>query len=276
MKSMKIMMKLILFVIFCSFFVGQAYAQLGLSPKEEEALRLANQWADRPIKPIQTSAGKVVYVFGASMPTIIGSPMQISDIELEAGEIVNEILVGDSARWLVESGSSGNGITHIFVKPFDSGLTTSLVVTTNKRVYHMKLISRLNGHTPYVGFLYQEQALALAARESKERRFNTANIEGESIDLSGLDFNYKVLGKASWKPIQVYNNGQQTFVRLPDSAAKKEVPVLLAMKGRREQIVNYRVRNNTFEIDGLFEHLALISGVGAKQTRIDIKKEVKK
>ena len=124
-----------------------------LSPKEIEALRLASEFSDRPIKPIQTTGGKVVYMFGSTMPTIIGAPMEISDIELEPGEQVNEILVGDSARWLVESGSSAGGIVHIFAKPLEAGLKTSLVVTTNKRTYHLKLISQQAGHTPYVGFV---------------------------------------------------------------------------------------------------------------------------
>ncbi|MDL2227015.1 TrbG/VirB9 family P-type conjugative transfer protein, partial [Deltaproteobacteria bacterium OttesenSCG-928-M10] len=75
--------------------------------------------------------------------------------------------------------------------------------------------------------------------------------------------------------IQVYNNGQQTFLKLPDSASKTEVPVLLAMKGKREQLVNYRVHNNTFVVDGLFEHLALISGVGRDRVRVDIKRSGK-
>ena len=124
-----------------------------LSPKEIEALRLASEWSDRPIKPIQTTGGKVVYMFGSTLPTIIGAPMEISDIELEPGELVNEILVGDSARWLVESGSSSGGVTHIFVKPLEAGLKTSLVITTNKRTYHLKLVSQTSGHMLYTGFV---------------------------------------------------------------------------------------------------------------------------
>ena len=243
-----------------------------LSPKEIEALRLASEWSDRPIKPIQTTGGKVVYMFGSTLPTIIGAPMEISDIELEPGELVNEILVGDSARWLVESGSSAGGITHIFAKPLEAGLKTSLVVTTNKRTYHLKLISQESGHTPYVGFLYPEQAVVLKSKRQKEQTWATGEIDGKTVDLSGLDFNYKVSGKAPWKPVQVFNDGQQTFIRLPDSASKTEAPVLLAMKGKREQIVNYRVHNNTFVVDGLFEHLALISGVGRDQVKVTIKK----
>lgn len=252
-----------------------AYDGEGLTPKEEEALRLAREWTDRPIKPIQTTGGKVVYVYGATMPTIIGAPMQISDIELEAGEAVNEILVGDTARWLVESGSSGGGITHVFVKPLDVGLTTSLVVTTNKRTYHIKLLSRASGHTPYVGFIYNEQIMAAKSRENQRREWRTTEIEGQTVDLSGLDFDYRVDGRAAWKPARVYNDGRQTFIKLPDSAANRETPVLLAMRGKTEQMVNYRFRNNTFEVDGLFDHLTLVSGVGRDQERVDVKRSVK-
>jgi type IV secretion system protein VirB9 len=201
--------------------------------------------------------------------------MQISDIELEAGELVNEILVGDTTRWLVESGSSGGGTTHIFVKPLEAGLETSLVVTTNKRVYHLKLVSQEQDFTPHVGFLYQEQSKIVVAQDRREQKWATGEINGRTVDLSSLDFQYQVSGKASWKPIQVYNDGRQTFIRLPESAAKTEAPVLLAMKGRQEQLVNYRVHNNTFVVDGLFERLCLVSGVGRNQARVDIIRKVK-
>jgi len=121
-------------------------------------------------------------------------------------------------------------------------------------------------------YLYPEQAVTLKAKRQKEQTWATGEIDGKTVDLSGLDFAYKVSGKASWKPVQVFNDGQQTFIRLPDSASKTEAPVLLAMKGKREQLVNYRVHNNTFVVDGLFEHLALISGVGRDQVKVTIKK----
>jgi len=246
-----------------------------LSPKEEEALRLSKNWSERQINPLQTPEGKVVYLHGLSMPTVIGAPMQISDIELEPGEVVNEILVGDTTRWQVESGLAGN-ITHIFVKPLDAGLQTSLVLTTDRRVYHIKLVAQKENYNPYVGFLYQGQAKVLAKQEQREKQWATGEMDGQTVDLSGLDFGYRVTGKAPWKPVQVFNDGRQTFIRLPESAARSEVPVLLALMGRREQIVNYRVHLNTFIVDGLFEHLVLVSGVGKDQARVEIKREPKK
>lgn len=243
-----------------------------LTQKEEEAIRLGQEWINHPIKPFRADGGRVTYVFGVDMPTVFGTPMQISDIELEAGEIVNEILVGDSARWLVESGKSGNSITHVFVKPIDAPLTTSLAITTNKRVYHLKLVSRASskGYTPYVGFIYNEQIMAAKAKEEKKKTWESTEIAGQTVPLSQLDFKYKVEGRASWKPERVYNDGRQTFIQMPESLASHDIPVLLAMRGKTEQIINYRFKSNCYEVDGLYDHLALISGVGHSQERVDI------
>ena len=97
-----------------------------LSAKERQALKLSTEWpsASSDTKPYMAGGGKLMYVHGASTPTVIAAPFQVCDVELEAGESVNEIVVGDSARWMVESGTAGN-TTHLFIKPADSGLETS-------------------------------------------------------------------------------------------------------------------------------------------------------
>ncbi len=245
-----------------------------LTPKEEEALRLAREWSDRPIKPIHTGEGKVVYVYGATLPTIIGAPMQISDIELEPGESINEIVLGDSARWLAVQGASRGGINHIFIKPVDVGLQTSLVVTTDRRVYHMRLISRQTGHTPYVGFLYDSQLEPILRKEVREKAWKTTLEDGLPVDMSDLNFAYKVTGdKVPWRPIRVYDDGRKMYLRLPEDSVRGEVPALLVRQGKEDTLVNYRLKNNTFEVDGLFQEVVLIAGVGGKQQRVEIVKE---
>ena len=277
MKDVLVMAVLAVFILPGSAW-GQEYLEreVLLTPKEEEALRLADDWSNRPVKPIHTGSGKVVYVHGATMPTIIGAPMQISDIELEPGEVINEILVGDSARWLVESGSSRGGTTHIFIKPVDAGLQTSLVVTTNRRVYHMKLVSRASGHTPYIGFLYESQLQAVLKKDSKEKTWKTGLEDGQTLDMSNLDFGYRVKGKSSWKPVRVYDDGQKMYLRLPDTVSRGEAPALLVRQGKDDTLVNYRFKNNTFEVDGVFQHVVLIAGIGSKQDMVEIIKEKEK
>lgn len=248
-----------------------------LTAKEKKALSLSQDWARQNIDPVLSGGGKVMYVHGASLPTIVATPMQVSDVELEAGEVVNEIVVGDSARWMVESGSAGSGAdarVHLFIKPVDAGLETSTVITTNRRVYHLRLVSQRKGHTPYVGFLYADslnrQSAARQAREAKEQEWSSTTIDGQQADLSKLNFNYEVKGKATWKPERVYDDGRQTFIRLPKKTASGEMPVLLVRKGSRDVLVNYRVKDAAMVVDGLFERIALIVGVDGDQEKVEV------
>ena len=111
-----------------------------LTPQEKKALDLSGQWSRRNVDPVLAAGGKVIYVHGASEPTVIAAPYQVCDLELEQGEQLREFIVGDPARWHVEEGTSGSGASatkHIFIKAIDAGLQTSLVITTDRRAYHI-------------------------------------------------------------------------------------------------------------------------------------------
>lgn len=242
-----------------------------LSKRERQSLNLTRDWAGRGPAPVLSQSGKLVYVHGASLPTILASPMQVCDVELQTGEKVNEVIVGDSARWMVETGTAGN-TTHLFIKPVDAGLETTAVVTTDRRIYHLRLISQRSGHTPYVGFVYADAmklrlAEKKAAREQEIQR-NTARIDGKEVDISGLNFNFEVKGKASWKPERVFDDGQKIYIHLPRKST--EMPVLLARKGGENVLVNYRVDGKNLVVDGLFDDISLLLGVGSKREEVRI------
>jgi len=251
-----------------------------LSASEKKALRLSSAWSGRGPAPVLTFAGKLIYVHGACLPTILAAPMQVCDVELQPGERVHEIVVGDTARWMVETGATGSGsqeTVHLFIKPVDAGLETSAVVTTDRRVYHLRLVSQRKGHTPYVGFTYSDQLkVELAEKRAVEERASQWNssdisIDGQAVDLSQLNFNYTVSGKASWKPLRVYDDGKQMCIRLPESIP--EMPVLLVRKGDQNIIVNYRVKDaSAMVVDGLFDKISLILGVGKEQEEILIER----
>lgn len=248
-----------------------------LTDAEKKALRLSGDWSRQSVEPVLTGGGKVVYVHGASLPTIVAAPMQVCDVELQAGETVHEIVVGDSSRWMVDSGTAGSGANaaaHLFIKPVDAGLESSAVITTDRRVYHLRLVSQRSGHTPYVGFLYSEslkqQAAWKQARDAKEKKWQSTTVDGKAADLSALNFNYEVTGKARWKPERVYDDGRQTFIRLPEKSASGEMPVLLVRKGKQDVLVNYRVKDSAMIVDGLFDRIALIIGVGGDQEKVEV------
>ena len=105
-----------------------------LTPSEERALKIAREWqakAATQLTPVPGPDGAIQFLYGAVQPSIVCAVMQVTDIELQAGEQINNINIGDSARWLVEPAVTGAGVAevqHIVIKPMDVGLETSLMV----------------------------------------------------------------------------------------------------------------------------------------------------
>lgn len=252
-------------------------SSMPLTNKEVKALQLSRQWASGDSQPFLAGGGKLMYVYGASQPTIIAAPMQVCDVELEPGERVNEIVVGDSARWLVESGTAAN-TTHLFIKPVDSNLESSAVITTDRRSYHLRLVSQKTGHTPYVGFVYQEaiQRITKAQTEQAARQKeqnSTTDATGKVVDLSRLNFRYDLGGdNPSWKPERVYDDGMKTYIQLAPGTRSSEMPVLHIRKGGQTVLVNYRVNDTTMMVDGIFNTIALVAGVGSDQESVEIRR----
>ena len=219
-----------------------------LTAKERQSVKMTQDWASSGSAPIQAN-GKLLYVFGSSIPTVIGAPNQICDIELQAGETVNDVISGDSARWVVEASKAGNA-AHIVLKPLDAGLETNLVITTDRRTYHINLKSVQKGNTPHIAFTYPEDIHTKLKnneeKDKKDHQWNTANVDGQPKDLSQLNFSYDIKGDASWKPLQVFDDGHQTFIKLPPQVESSDAPVVMARNNGQDTLVNFRMKGTVY------------------------------
>ena len=258
-----------------------------LTAQEKAGLNISKDWIAKSgdgVKPVPGPDGTIRFLFGASQPSIVCAVMQICDVELQPGEQVSSINLGDSVRWLVEPAVSGSGqfaVQHMMIKPLDVGLDTSLVVTTNLRTYHMRLRSHRTEYMPRVAFTYPEVAAAkwaaLKRAQVAERTTNTIPTTGEY--LGNLSFKYSISGKAAWKPVRVYNDGVKTIIEMPSAMSQTEAPTLLvirdsgsAFKKDEQVLVNYRVQDNRYIVDSVFEKAIMIVGVGSSQQKILIEK----
>ena len=79
-------------------------------------------------------------------------------------------------------------------------------------------------------------------------------------------------GHADWKPERVYDDGLKTYIKLPSATRSGEMPALLVRKGDTDVLVNYRVQDATMMVDGLFNTIALIAGVGGDQESVEIRR----
>lgn len=251
-----------------------------LSARETRTAELAKGWIDGgSFDP--TAAGEdgaVVFRFGAALPTVVCAPLYVCDMRLQPGETVYTVQVGDPVRWKVSpaiSGPAERQITHVTVKPLDIGLTTNLLVTTDRRSYTVKLVSRKDDWMPVIGFSYPEDEAArwaAIARQEKEEQAATV-IPATGQHLADLDFGYsmKSRGRPAWQPLRVYTDGVKTYIQFPASMAFDESPVLVAIGAdRKEQMVNYRTQGNTYVVDKVLNRALLLSGVGRRQARVEI------
>lgn len=257
-----------------------------LTRQERQALTIVQRWqthGDKDSGKVFVGRnGAIVYVFGVQSPSVVCAVLQVCDIALQAGEQVNSIQLGDTARWTIEPAISGTGVgevQHLLIKPMDVGLNTSLVVTTDRRTYHIRLRSHRSKYMPQVAFTYPEEALAkwdkIRALKQQRRSDNTLPTSGEY--LGDLSFDYDLAGHAPWKPVRVYNDGHKTIIQMPRSMAQGEAPTLLVIRGDKglfsapeTVLVNYRVQGDRYIVDTVFEQAILIAGVGHTQNKITI------
>lgn len=257
-----------------------------LTPQEKAAIQLHKDWSagsQTGMKPVAGPNGAAYFLYGAQQPSIVCAVLQVCDVALQAGEMVNSIHLGDTARWQVEPAITGSGsaeVQHLIIKPLDVGLTTSLVVTTDRRTYHLRLRSHRTEYMPSVAFTYPEDALAkwktIQRRERQTIERGTIPATGEY--LGNLSFNYDVTGAADWKPVRVYNDGKKTIIEMPkEFHHRTEAPVLMAVrranglfKKNEHVTVNYRVQGERYIVDTVFEKAIMVAGVGSTKKQVTI------
>ena len=105
-------------------FLPKAHAE-GMSANEQKGTGISGQWRGKKGLVTKGADGKVIFLYGEIQPSVVCSPLQVCDIELQAGEAVRDVLVGDTVRWKVEpatSGAIGGQAIHLIVKPSEPDL----------------------------------------------------------------------------------------------------------------------------------------------------------
>lgn len=269
--------------------------------------------SDKKITPVSGSNGKVVFQYGEGQNTIICQVNQICVIELETNEMLVDGFVSDNTRWNIENsyvGTAESSKIMLLVRPKDNNLDSTFIITTDRRVYSLKLKSSYDYTMPFVSFSYpnsfgsengnisttnidklankktarnneiaRNKAEEERARQARNSEARARALEREKLNTiygsptANLNFNYSFSGNANFKPIRVYAMGHQTIIEFSPEIANKELPVLYSIKNKDKAIVNYRfVDNNKYVVDTVLDEAVLISGVGNKQQKISIRK----
>ena len=208
------------------------------------------------------------YTVGA-LYQVYAAVNQVTDIALESGEKLVSVSAGDTVRWVVGDTTSGEGTTaqvHILVKPIGAELETNLVITTDRRTYHLELRSTDKTYMASVSWTFPASALlALKADRAKAEAAQTV-VADTGVNLDQLRFRYTIEGDAPWKPRQVFDDGAKVYIQFPPGLAQGEAPPLFVIgPDGKPALVNYRVRGTTYIVDRLFAAAELRLGTAPQR-----------
>jgi type IV secretion system protein VirB9 len=209
---------------------------------------------------------------------VVCKMLSLTVIQLENGEVPIGIpYLSDTLRWEITGEVwrtiDGLSVQLVMIKPMEPGLTTNMILVTNQRIYQFVLTSTRDSYMPMIKFRYP---LAY-------NRFITAETLRQQAEQGGRDeeegyflsYNYKIVSgwfltgwfKPEWQPIEAWDDGHKTYVRLPRGVLQKEYPVIFE---KSNYIVNYRVNDNIIILDKLITDVTL--RLDGKRVKISKKK----
>lgn len=183
------------------------------------------------------------------------APERITDIALQPGETLGSVAAGDTVRWVIGDTTSGAGDTkrtHVLVKPFRAGLATNVVIATDRRSYHLSLVSTAGPAMAALSWTYPQDALI--AMRARDQLAEAAAPVAQGLSVEQLRFGYTISGdNPSWRPLRALDDGRQTFIEFPATLGSGEAPPLFVLGPRNDaELVNYRVRGRFYVVDRLF------------------------
>lgn len=258
-------------ILSCLFFSSySAFADnVDLDDRDLKTLSKLDLLDAKQVAGAAYKAGLVTFAYGSGIPTVVCALLELTDLAFEKGESILSVQLGDSVRWNIESaisGSANDSVEHLIVKPLEAGLKTSMLITTDRRTYHIRLKSTEADFMPAVVFSYPN-SLKLPSKKhygddsylqytsnydsnedhndysetnsSLKNYSSVQNVSYEGNSRPALNvgaayndstqrrnYNYSVDGDSKIIPQNVYDDGKRTFIVMNNPINSSYLPVL--------------------------------------------------
>jgi len=270
-------------------FVLSAHAQSSQradsagQPASDAIAQATKEYARTGVARTVQEGAFVSFPYGHSQPTVTCAPLRACVIELEAGEMVQSKIAGDTQRWEIQLAPAGpDGRTPlIVVKPHDCGLTTNLVLaTTAGRIYDLTLDSPACSHSGvnpagayvrHVRFYYPDSMVEswaapgapIANAPAVANAPGGAETVTKGPGVEALNFDYHVARDKGfpWMPAAVFDDGAHCYIKLPAAADHREAPVLFVLaEDGSKTLLNYTVSGDIYVTDRVFRAAVMVVG----------------
>lgn len=258
-------------ILSCLFFSSySAFADnVDLDDRDLKTLSKLDLLDAKQVAGTAYKAGLVTFAYGSGIPTVVCALLELTDLAFEKGESILSVQLGDSVRWNIESaisGSANDSVEHLIVKPLEAGLKTSMLITTDRRTYHIRLKSTEADFMPAVVFSYPN-SLKLPSKkhygddsylqytsnydsnedhndysETNSSLKNYSSVQNVSYERNSRpalnvaatyndstqrrNYNYSVDGDSKIIPQNVYDDGKRTFIVMNNPINSSYLPVL--------------------------------------------------
>lgn len=258
-------------ILSCLFFSSySAFADnIDLDDRDLKTLSKLDLLDAKQVAGTAYKAGLVTFAYGSGIPTVVCALLELTDLTFEKGESILSVQLGDSVRWNIESaisGSANDSVEHLIVKPLEAGLKTSMLITTDRRTYHIRLKSTEADFMPAVVFSYPN-SLKLPSKKhygddsylqytsnydsnedhndysetnsSLKNYSSVQNVSYEGNSRPALNvaatyndstqrrnYNYSVDGDSKIIPQNVYDDGKRIFIVMNNPINSSYLPVL--------------------------------------------------
>src|SRR5580704_3884783 len=259
-----------------------------LSATAKQAVEFSAAWRAQQDGAAPGPDGRVLFAFGAGLPTVVCAPLRVCLIELQPGEkLVGEPQIGDSVRWNVAPATYGKGeesTAMLVLKPQMPGLDTNLLITTDRRAYYVRLVSKADDYVSRVAFVYNDDDggkkwkdhFAEQKREEIAAARNSSPTQpGLLLSVEHLHLDYQIKGgDENIRPQRVFDDGSKTYIQMSANVANREAPVLVIVgQDGKGEVVNYRMKDQMYIVDRLFERAQLVLGSGKKAQKVEISRD---
>jgi type IV secretion system protein VirB9 len=233
----------------------------------------------------------VRFPYGHTDPILYCKPLRVCDVELQAGEDVLDVALGDTEMWhaqKMESGPAGLRSPHVIFKPVSDGISTNAIISTDRRVYHLGLIARFDEsggndqqYVRYASFYYPNETVT-AWTSAQERKLKE-DLAAEAAALAATEpaipaelyHGYEITGDTvPWRPTEAFDDGTRVYIKMPAAMHVTEAPGLWVIDEFGEQVlVNYRVRDGHYIVDKIFGKARMAVGAGKKASQVFITRQ---
>jgi P-type conjugative transfer protein TrbG len=269
----------------------------------QERVQLASSIAMTVTTTLAASAAAAATVtvipFDGTEKLLTCSVLRACVVELEPGEVlVNEPVAGDLARWIVMHARAGPAGANalVVVKPKACGISTNLVLSTDRRIYDLDLDSPpcsayvgsptnpKREYVRHIRFSYPDDSMRVAKRVTQAVAAHSAKDDAVARSTRRLNHDYGIIRTRRgwfglfgeepldfpWVPTAIGDDGAHVYITLPPEARQHAAPVLYAVESDGSRtLVNYTMRDTVIVTDRTFRRGLFVIATGEREQRLE-------